>query len=76
MENTSQFNQGISPISGSALIIDKIHKCADCPMRLMAIQQPQSAFAKIHNWHKSWWPGWEAYQARERKCDPTIITHI
>jgi hypothetical protein len=76
MGNTCQFNQDIRNISGSALIIDKIHKCADCPMRLMAIQQPQSTFARIHHWHKSWWPGWEAYQAREIACNAMTTTHI
>ena len=64
MENTSQFNPNLGNIAMSAFIIEKFHKCADCPIRQLAIKQPQSIFARIHSWHKTWWPGWKAHQAR------------
>jgi hypothetical protein len=61
MENARQFNQSIGK---SALLIEKVHSCTNCPMRQMAIKQPESIFAKIHAWHKTWWPGWKAHRAR------------
>ncbi len=40
----------------------KLHKCADCPIRCNAVKRPKSIFARIHRWHKNWWPGWKIYQ--------------
>jgi hypothetical protein len=65
MENKRQFNPDLGNNSMSAFI-DKIHPCADCPIRKMAIKQPRSIFARLHMWHKTWWPGWKAHEAR--KC--------
>lgn len=64
MKNTSQFNPDLETITRSAFIIDKIHRCADCPIRRMAIKRPRSIFARLHAWHLTWWPGWKAYKAR------------
>ncbi len=64
MENTRQFKPELISISKSAFLIDKVHNCADCPIRKMAIKQPKSIFARLHIWHKTWWPGWKAHQAR------------
>jgi hypothetical protein len=64
METTRQFNPELGTIEWSAILIDKVHRCADCPIRQMAIKQPKSIFARIHMWHKTWWPGWRAHQAR------------
>jgi len=61
MKNTREFNPNLGK---SALLIEKVHNCADCPIRKMAIKQTNSIFAKIHAWHITWWPGWKAYQAR------------
>jgi hypothetical protein len=67
METTIKFNPELGNIAMSAFLIEKIHRCEDCPIRLMAIKQPKSIFARIHMWHKTWWPGWKAHQAR-RTC--------
>lgn len=75
MENTRQFNPDLGSIGRTAKTIDKIHPCTNCPMRLMAIQQPKSVFAGIHNWHKTWWPGWKAHQAREAACSGMSKAH-
>jgi hypothetical protein len=64
MENTQQFNPGLVSVPKSACMIEKVHNCTDCPIRRLAIKQPHSAFAKAHNWHKTWWPGWKAHLAR------------
>jgi len=64
MENRRQFNPDPGTIAWNALFIDKVHRCTDCPFRRMAIKQPQSIFARLHNWHKTWWPGWKAHEAR------------
>jgi hypothetical protein len=64
MENAEQFNKNPGSIARSALLIEKVHRCADCPIRKMAINQPKSVFARLHSWHKAWWPGWKAHQAR------------
>jgi hypothetical protein len=64
METTSQFNPNLGSIPTSAFIIEKVHRCADCPIRKMAIKHTQSIFARIHRWHKTWWPGWKAHEAR------------
>lgn len=67
METTIKFNPELGKIAMSAFIIEKIHSCEDCPIRKLAIKQPKSIFARIHMWHKTWWPGWKAHQAR-RTC--------
>ena len=72
MENIRQLN---SNLEKSALLIEKIHNCADCPIRQMAIKQPKSIFAKIHSWHITWWPGWKAYQARTCVFAASAGTH-
>ncbi len=41
METTIKFNPDLGNIAMSAFIIEKIHRCADCPIRQMAIKQPQ-----------------------------------
>jgi hypothetical protein len=64
MENTRPFNPDPVTFAWSALAIDKVHRCEDCPLRKLAIQQPKSVFARLHNWHRSWWPGWKVHQAR------------
>jgi hypothetical protein len=65
MENTGTFNQTQATTPRSAYFIDKVHRCEDCPIRQLAIKRPRSVFAKIHTWHKTWWPGWQARQARD-----------
>ena len=64
MENTQRFNTNLATIPKSASFIEKVHRCADCPIRQLAIKQPKSIFARLHIWHKTWWPGWKAHQAR------------
>ena len=66
MENSTKFNSDFSNIPMSACIIEKIHNCADCPIRKMAMKRPRSIFARLHAWHATWWPGWKAHQARAR----------
>ena len=34
--------------------IEKLHRCADCPIRRRAVKKPQSLFARIHRWHTTW----------------------
>ena len=46
--------------------VEKVHRCADCPIRCRAVAKPHSIFARIHRWHATWWPGWKAHQARQR----------
>ena len=50
METTIKFNPNPGNIAKSAFIIEKVHRCADCPIRKMAIKQPQSIFARLHRW--------------------------
>jgi hypothetical protein len=64
MENTKRFYPNLVNIPRSAFFIEKVHRCADCPIRRLTTEQPQSVFARIHTWHKTWWPGWKAHQAR------------
>ena len=68
MENMQQFNSNLLSIPRSAFFIEKVHRCADCPIRRLAAKQPQSVFAQIHNWHKNWWPGWKAHRVRMQSC--------
>jgi hypothetical protein len=72
MENAQQFNPNFVSIPRSALFIEKVHRCADCPIRRLATKQPQSVFARIHTWHKNWWPGWKVYRARVHSCTPDL----
>ena len=76
MENTNQFNPNMGTIGRSALIIDKIHNCADCPIRQLAIKRPKSIFARLHLWHKNWWPGWKAHQARACAFRDVVKTQL
>ena len=64
MENTRHLNPDLGNIALSAFLIEKIHRCADCPIRKLAIKQPRSIFARLHMWHKTWWPGWKAHETR------------
>lgn len=64
MENRIKFSPDLGNIAKSAYIIEKIHRCADCPIRKMAMKRPRSIFARLHAWHTTWWPGWKAHQAR------------
>jgi len=64
MENTRHLNPDLGTIARSAFLIEKFHRCADCPIRQLAIKRPQSIFARLHTWHKTWWPGWKAHQVR------------
>jgi hypothetical protein len=75
MENTRQFNSDLGTIARSAFLIEKVHSCTDCPIRQLAIKQPQSIFARLHSWHKTWWPGWKAHQARTCPFAATAGTH-
>ena len=45
-------------------MIDRIAepKCATCPMRLKAEENPKSLMARLWRWHTTWCPGWKAYQ--------------
>jgi hypothetical protein len=43
--------------------IMKLHRCEDCPIRCNAIKKPHSIYARIHRWHRTWWPGWKIYLA-------------
>ncbi len=64
MESTTKFNPELGNIATSAFLIEKIHRCADCPIRKTAMKRPHSIFARLHAWHTTWWPGWKAHQAR------------
>jgi hypothetical protein len=64
MEITQQVKPNPVSIPRSAFLIEKVHKCADCPIRKLGAQKPHSVFARIHAWHHTWWPGWQAYRAR------------
>ncbi|MEE8356702.1 MAG: hypothetical protein V3R33_05265 [Anaerolineales bacterium] len=37
-------------------------KCATCPIRHKAEENPKSLMARIWRWHTNWCPGWKAYQ--------------
>jgi len=64
MENTRQFNSNLGSIAMSAYLIEKVHRCEDCPIRKLGMKRPHSIFARLHAWHTTWWPGWKAHQAR------------
>jgi|PlaIllAssembly_1097288.scaffolds.fasta_scaffold1678595_1 hypothetical protein len=64
MENTRQIMIDSEPIPPGAVFIERLHNCADCPIRKMAAAHPKSVFARIHGWHKTWWPAWKAHQIR------------
>ena len=64
METTNPINHDLGTIARSAFIIEKIHRCAECPIRRMAIKRPRSIFARLHAWHRTWWPAWKAHEAR------------
>ncbi len=64
MENTREFNPDPGTIERSALLIDRVHSCTDCPIRRLAIERPHSVFGRMHAWHKTWWPGWRVHRAR------------
>ena len=44
----------------------KLHKCENCSIRCRGAAKPGSVSARIHRWHKTWWPGWKIYQAELR----------
>jgi hypothetical protein len=25
------------------------------------MKRPHSIFARVHRWHRTWWPGWKIY---------------
>ena len=64
MEKTIKFNPDLGNIAMCAYAIEKVHNCADCPIRKMAMKRPHSIYARLHAWHTTWWPGWKAHQAR------------
>lgn len=68
MENTLSLDPRPATMPKSASLIEKMHGCADCPIRKLAIKHPRSVFARIHTWHKTWWPGWKAHQVRACGC--------
>jgi hypothetical protein len=54
-------------------ILEKVmnlHRCEDCQIRCKAKSKPDSLSAKLHGWHKTWWPGWKIYQAELRSQRP------
>ncbi len=75
MENIRKLNPDLDVISRSALLIDRVHSCTDCPIRRMAMKRPHSIFARLHIWHKKWWPGWKAHQARACACSARAKAH-
>jgi hypothetical protein len=64
MNNTRQFNRDFGTTARCAFYIEKVHRCEDCPIHHMAIKRPRSIFARLHRWHKTWWPGWKVHQSR------------
>jgi hypothetical protein len=75
METTRKFNQDLGSSSLSVRMIEKVHRCADCPIRKLAIKHTNSVFAKLHTWHKSWWPAWKAHEARTCAYAATTGAH-
>ena len=56
--------------------IMKLHRCADCSIRCNAMKEPHSVYARIHRWHKNWWPGWKIYQEELRAPSDRTNAHI
>jgi hypothetical protein len=56
----------IGTVSKMTASIMQLHRCEDCPIRRRAMVKPQSFFAAMHRWHKTWWPGWKIYRAEHR----------
>jgi hypothetical protein len=52
-----------------------LHRCEDCPIRCHAAKKPRSIFARIHHWHKTWWPGWKIYQKERGSAIPRLALH-
>jgi hypothetical protein len=74
MDTTQKFYLNSRIITRTGIMIDKVHNCADCPIRKAAAKRPGSLFAKMHNWHKNWWPGWQAHQTRTCPLNSRVIT--
>lgn len=51
--------------------IMSLHRCEDCPIRCRAIRKPHSIFARLHRWHKNWWPGWKIYMRELHSRKPS-----
>ncbi len=64
MENTARLNPNLAAAPRAGYFIEKVHRCADCPIRRLATARPHSVFARMHGWHRTWWPGWKVHQAR------------
>jgi hypothetical protein len=64
VENMARFDNGTVAVPRSAFLIEKVHRCSECPIRRLAAGRPHGAFARLHAWHKTWWPGWKAHQVR------------
>ena len=69
MEDSARFDTGPVTNPRSALFIEKVHRCADCPIRRLAAKRPHSVFARLHAWHMTWWAGWKAHQVRACASD-------
>ena len=54
METTIKFNPDLGNIAMSAFLIEKVHRCADCPIRKLGMKRPHSMFARLHAWHTTW----------------------
>ena len=74
MDTTIKFNPDLGNIAISAFLIEKVHRCDDCPIRKMGMKHPHSIFARLHAWHAAWWPAWKAYQARVRTLNAMAKT--
>jgi hypothetical protein len=61
MNNTNTLSQNFDRRHDMVEQIMQLHRCADCPIRCQAVKKPHSFFARIHRWHRTWWPGWKIY---------------
>lgn len=52
-----------------------LHRCEDCEIRCRANKKPQSFFARMHSWHRKWWPGWKIYQRELRARSASGAVH-